>query len=133
MTKIEAAEDDNWTIKGAGGITAPVKGSQHYSCSPAQWQATGTEGFWIKPLYEDPERGEKTMLMKVDPGAFAPSHTHEGEFEQVYVLEGSFYDQHRTMKTGDYCCRAPDAPHIAGSEEGAVVMVIYTRRDKDER
>jgi anti-sigma factor ChrR (cupin superfamily) len=55
-----------------------VKGSQYYSCSPAQWQAAGTEGFWIKPLYEDLERGEKTMLMKVDPGAFAPSHTHEG-------------------------------------------------------
>ena len=117
---------------GQGGIRAPVRGSLHYSSAPADWQPTKAKGFWIKSLYEDSARGEKTMLMKLDPGAFAPLHNHPGEFEQIYVLEGTFYDQHKTMGVGDYCCRTPEALHSAGSTEGAVVMVIYTRRDDGE-
>ena len=85
------------------------------------------EGFWLKPLYADADRGEKTMLMKRDPGSFAPEHTHPGE--QVFVMSGSFYDQHGTMVAGDYCCRSPDAPHSSGSVDGAVVMLVYTRRE----
>jgi len=69
------------------------------------------------------------MLMKVDAGAFAGSHTHPGEFEQIYVLEGSFYDQQGTLRAGDYCCRAPDAAHTSGSQDGAIVLIIYTRRE----
>jgi anti-sigma factor ChrR (cupin superfamily) len=120
-----------WLIAGNGGIVAPTEGSRHYSSGPAAWQATKAPGFWIKPLYEDARIGERTMLMKVDAGAFAPSHTHDGEFEQVYVLEGTFYDQHQTMTAGDYCCRTPDAPHSSGSKDGAILMVIYTRRPRD--
>ena len=118
----------SWEITGDGGIKAPVAGSQHYSSVPTAWQPTASPGFWIKPLYEDSQLGERTMLMKVDPGAFASLHTHDGEFEQVYVLDGTFYDQHRTMTAGDYCCRTPDAPHSSGSQDGATLMVIYTRR-----
>jgi quercetin dioxygenase-like cupin family protein len=90
------------------------------------WQPSDIERFWIKPLYEDSAKGEKTLLMKVDPGAFAPLHAHD-EFEQFYVLEGSLYDQEKVMKAGDYVCRAAGAMHTAGSEEGAVVLLIYTK------
>ena len=117
----------SWDIAGTGGIEAPVEGSQHYASARAPWQPTASPGFWIKPLFEDKARGEKTMLMKVDAGAFAPLHNHDGEFEQVYVIEGTFYDQHRAMTVGDYCCRTPDAPHSSGSKDGATLMVIYTR------
>lgn len=119
---------DSWHFSGANGIKAPTRGSLHYASATADWQPTSAPGFWIKPLYEDAARGEKTMLMRVDAGAFAPMHNHDGEFEQLYVLEGSFHDQHGTMRAGDYCCRTPDAFHSAGSADGAVVMVIYTRR-----
>jgi anti-sigma factor ChrR (cupin superfamily) len=133
MRDEQGAGSDSWTIEGgnakASGIRAPVTGSLRFSSPGVEWEATEVEGFWLKSLYEDPSRGEKTMLMKVDAGAFAPSHTHAGEFEQIYVLEGSFYDQHATMKAGDYCCRAPDAAHTAGSDEGAIVMLVYTRRE----
>jgi quercetin dioxygenase-like cupin family protein len=128
-----SSDSESWTI-GAGeggrfGIEGPVEGSRRFSSKSVDWQPTELPGFWLKTLYEDPSRGERTMLMKVDPGASAASHTHDGEFEQIYVLEGSFYDQHATMKAGDYCCRAPNAAHTAGSEEGAIVMLVYTRRE----
>ncbi|WP_296746930.1 cupin domain-containing protein [Mesorhizobium sp.] len=109
-------------------IPGPFEGSKRLLDSHLEWQATETPGFWLKCLYEDRELGEKTMLMKVDPGCYAGLHAHEGEFEQIFVLEGSFYDQDATMKAGDYCCRAPGALHDSGSVDGAVVLVIYTKR-----
>jgi len=125
-----AVGSETWTIStGKGtGIAGPVVGSMRYASASVDWQPTEAEGFWMKPLFEDAERGEKTMLMKVDPGAWSPMHTHPGEMEQIYVIEGSFYDQDVTMGPGDYCCRAPDAAHEAGSKEGAIVLLVYTRR-----
>jgi anti-sigma factor ChrR (cupin superfamily) len=120
----------DWTIgrSATSGIVAPVVQSMYYASADKDWQPTETEGFWIKPLFEDVERGEKTMLMKVDSGAWSPMHTHPGELEQIYVVQGSFYDQDRTLGPGDFCCRAPDTAHEAGSKEGAIVLLVYTRR-----
>jgi len=128
MTK--ATGPETWKIGKAGGsgIVGPVMGSTRYASASVDWQPTGAKGFWMKPLFEDAARGEKTLLMKVDPGAWSPMHTHPGELEQIYVLEGSFYDQDATMGPGDYCCRAPDAVHEAGSKDGAIVLLVYTRR-----
>lgn len=123
-------DHEAWTIGAMNGtgIAGPVAGSMRYSPGSVDWEPTEAEGFWMKPLFEDTERGEKTMLMKVDPGAWSPMHSHPGELEQIYVIEGSFYDQDATMGPGDYCCRAPDAAHEAGSKDGAVVLLVYTRR-----
>ncbi|MGV8919163.1 MAG: cupin domain-containing protein [Pseudomonas sp.] len=118
----------SWSITGETGIQGPIQGSRYHRAATEEWQPTATPGFWIKPLFAEAGHGEKTFLMKVDPGAFAVSHTHAGELEQLFVLEGSFFDQDRTLNVGDYCCRAPDAAHIAGSEHGALLLVMYTRR-----
>ena len=92
----------------------------------ADWEATGSDGFRLKRLYEDQERGERTWLMRMDPGAYSPPHAHE-EFEQVYVLEGSFHDQDRLVKAGEFCARSPGAVHSAASDGGALMLVIYTK------
>ena len=63
--------------------------------------------------------------MKVEPGAFSDLHGH-AEVEQVYVLEGSFYDQYRTYRAGDFLMRPAQAQHTAASDEGAVLLLIYT-------
>lgn len=91
----------------------------------AQWQPSGTEGFWIKPLFEDEKTAQRTWLMQVDPGASAPSHSHTA-LEQIFVLEGSFFDQDRSYRAGDFVIRAPGAMHTAASKDGAVMLVIYT-------
>jgi quercetin dioxygenase-like cupin family protein len=107
-------------------INPPIVASRYLAGGNVEWQSTEYPGFWIKPLYENQQSGEKTLLMKVDPGAFASTHAHD-EFEQFYVLEGSLYDDEREMETGDYCCRAIGTPHTAGSRGGAVVLLIYSR------
>ena len=104
---------------------APPETSVYTSASNTEWEQTGDGGFWLKRLYEDESKGERTWLMRVEPGAFSPPHAHE-DFEQVYVLEGTFFDEDHVLSAGDYCCRAPGAMHSAGSDDGALVLVMYT-------
>jgi anti-sigma factor ChrR (cupin superfamily) len=106
-------------------LATPRAGSRYLDPAALEWQADGPR-FWTKLLHEDAARGERTLLMKVDPGASFPLHAHE-EIEQIYVLSGSFFDQDRVLRAGDYACRAPGAMHTAGSEEGAVMLLIYSR------
>lgn len=106
------------------GTTLPRDGSSYLTAS-TDWQPTDSAGFWIRNLLVDPAASATTMLMKIDPGAFVGRHSH-AELEQIYVLEGSFYDEERVLHAGDYCCRAPSAMHTAGSKDGAVVFLVYS-------
>ena len=115
---------DTTLVSEQGTIGPLAHGSSYRAAAAAQWEATDAPGFWCKRLYEEP--GQRTWLMRVEPGAFSPPHAHEGELEQIYVLEGSFYDDERLMRAGDFCCRAPGAMHCAGSEEGAIVLLVYS-------
>lgn len=108
---------------GLGGL--PGSGSIHYESATAGWQDCGADGFRIKPLLEDAEKGLRTWLMRVDAGAFSPLHAH-AEIEQIYVLEGSFHDQEKSYGPGDFIVRAAGAMHSAGSESGALVLLFYS-------
>lgn len=113
-----------------GALPKPEAGTLVQRTAAQAWQDSDTPGFLVKPLHEDPESGHKTWLMKVEPGAFAELHAH-AEYEEIYVLEGEFYDADNTYRTGDFAIRAPGTQHIAGSESGAVVMLVFSRAPKD--
>ena len=89
------------------------------------WQACDEPGFWVKPLIEDESKTIRTWLMKIDAGAFSDLHAHD-EYEQIYVLSGSFYDQDSEYVDGDFIVRAPGAMHTAGSKTGATVLLFYS-------
>jgi len=103
----------------------PKDGSIYLEAASMDWQPDG-DNYWVKPLHHNPATGQRICLAKIDPGAWFPLHAHE-EMEHIYVLSGSFYDQDRTLKAGDYACRAPGAMHTAGSSEGAVMLLVYSR------
>ena len=106
-------------------LARPAEESASISARDMQWQSCGTDGFWIKPLFEDSNTSQRTWLMKVDAGAWSPAHAHT-ELEQIYVLEGTFYDEEKNYAAGDYIIRAPGAMHTAGSRDGALVMLVYS-------
>lgn len=110
----------------ANCLPVPDIDSVYLDSTKVDWQACGAEGFMIKALLEDSHSGIRTWLMKVERGAFSDLHCHE-EIEQIYVLEGSFYDQHKTYQTGEFIVRAPGAMHTAGSVGGALVLLFYSR------
>lgn len=106
-------------------VALPATDSACFDSTQIEWQDCGADGFLIKPLMEDEQAGLRTWLMKVEPGAFSPLHAHH-EIEQIYVLEGTFYDQQKTYGAGEYIVRTAGAMHSAGSENGAVVLLVYS-------
>jgi anti-sigma factor ChrR (cupin superfamily) len=119
------------TAEDGAAIGTPSSGSLYLSAREREWQYGGAEGFWIKKLWRNADDSERTWLMKVDAGAFAGMHAHD-EVEQIYVLEGSFHDQERTVTAGDFIVRAAGAMHESGSETGAVVLLVYTKAGAKE-
>ena len=89
------------------------------------WQPSGADGFSMKELFKDEGKGCSTWLMKVEAGAHVEAHAHD-EVEQIYVIEGSFYDQEKEHKPGDFILRLPGQMHTSGSRDGALVFLVYT-------
>ena len=90
------------------------------------WEPSDVAGFLLKTLFHHPVTGDQTVLMKVKPGAYAAPHSHD-QVEHVYILEGSFSDEYGTYHAGDYLVRTPGSDHSAQSEQGATVLLMYTR------
>ncbi len=61
---------------------------------PKTWDSELAPGVYAAPVNAGPKAsagGAFTVLLKVEPGAVLPTHTHGGE-EQVLVLEGGYLD-----------------------------------------
>jgi len=96
-----------------------------YTGSSAMAWTESKPGVFSKLLYEDESRKERTLLVRLDPEAKSAPHSHT-EFEQIYVIEGSFDDGERVLTPGDFCVRSPGQIHTAHSPAGALVLVTYT-------
>jgi anti-sigma factor ChrR (cupin superfamily) len=103
-------------------INLPKKGSSRARAA-AEW-SEDSSGAVIKRLLDDPS-GYRTMQMKVEPGPLGEAHSH-AEVEQVYVLEGDFFDEQGSYAAGDLVVRAAGAMHRSGSANGCTMLLIYT-------
>src|SRR4051794_8226286 len=112
---------DPINLQAMGRLSA---GSTRLDLPSRAWEPTGDAGFYVKHIFQDPETGESTMLMKMDPGAYASTHSHK-QLEEIFVVEGDFYDDFDEYLPGQYCQRAIGAPHSAGSRNGGIVLLIY--------
>ena len=93
------------------------------------WMDDGP-GVQINPLMDDPA-GYRTTLMRVDPGPLGEAHFHD-EVEQVYVLDGDFFDEENSYTAGDLVVRAGGAMHRSGSKNGCTMLLIYTPAAKGD-
>lgn len=87
------------------------------------------EGAWesMGPLVDRrvlADDGEtRTFLMRLQPGARRPSHSHAAD-EASYVLEGSVRYGALELKAGDYHVAAPGSVHEGvASETGALILI----------
>jgi anti-sigma factor ChrR (cupin superfamily) len=77
-------------------------------------------GLEILPLHSVP--GEEVTLQRWAPGTRLPEHVHRGG-QEVYVLKGSFADEHGAYPQGTWI-RNPDGfRHTAWSEGGCLLWV----------
>ncbi|MEX0732194.1 MAG: cupin domain-containing protein [Aquisalimonadaceae bacterium] len=103
-----------------------IGGSIYVRPQDMDWKPSQFPGISIKVLYENPDKGELTCLLKWEPGARLPFHQHP-EIEQSFVLEGSFYDHDGICRAGEYVWRQPGSFHETHSDEGAVLLAIYRK------
>jgi anti-sigma factor ChrR (cupin superfamily) len=101
----------------------PSEGSRAVPPTEDWVPSPGSPGWFVRSLLETP--GFSTQLMRVEPGTITTPHAH-GTIEQVYVLDGSFYDDDGgEYPAGSFIVRAADAIHSGGSRDGATLLVIY--------
>jgi len=83
----------------------------------------GIVGVAVKVLRFDEATGRApTILLRFDPGARYPAHSHPGG-EEIFVLEGDIRLGKDHLRAGDYLFTAPDNIHAVHSVGGCVVLV----------
>ncbi|HEU4368758.1 MAG TPA: cupin domain-containing protein [Methylomirabilota bacterium] len=90
------------------------------------WRPGRVPGVTYKLLRRNPETGESTTLVRLEPGARFPAHNHPAG-EEVFVLEGDVLIGPDRLKAGDYLYTPPDGKHAASSQGGCVFLVTLPR------
>jgi anti-sigma factor ChrR (cupin superfamily) len=90
--------------------------------SDTPWRSLPFSGIEVRPLL-----GQKTLLVRMQPGSVYPSHEHRYA-EQCYVLEGSVIDSAGvTASAGDFICMPAGSTHQEiRTETGCVFLLAYT-------
>jgi anti-sigma factor ChrR (cupin superfamily) len=88
-----------------------------------QWFES-SPGVLVKRLFENPETGTYTTLVRMLPGAIGTLHRHPG-IEECIILEGDFHVAGSRLGPGDYhvagAASLHDKPYSIG---GALLLII---------
>jgi quercetin dioxygenase-like cupin family protein len=91
------------------------------------------EGVWLaaapgttlKMLHVDPVTGERTGLMRMEPGSAYPEHDHP-ESEECFVLEGVVNIEGWDYRPGDYVIAYAGSRHqIISSASGGLLLLHW--------
>ena len=80
-------------------------------------------GVRIRVLHADLQQMRMTALMKVEPGARYPSHTHN-QVEECYVLEGDLDFGDYQLFAGDYLRLPAGTTHSESTSISGCVCLI---------
>ena len=95
-----------------------------------EW-STVMAGIHVKQLNVDPEQGNVTMLVRMDPGSSYPPHRHGGS-EQCFVLEGELHvGDEATLRPGDFQCMRQESVHgTQWTGTGCLLLIVSSQRDE---
>ena len=106
------------------GVAALVRDSE------LGWKKTPWEGVTVKRLFFDPKTGGATHLIKMQPGAVYPSHTHAAP-EQCYVLEGDVTFHNYSLRAGDFGVAGAHTGHTpASTVNGCLLLLMNNVHDE---
>ncbi len=98
------------------------------------WQPSPSASVWRKRLYLDGpvEDGRVTSIVRYDANSAFPEHDHP-DGEEIFVLDGTFSDEHGDYPAGSYLLNPEGFRHAPFSEDGCVIFVKlrqYAGRDR---
>ena len=105
----------------------PMPGRTERYSEPA-WERVG-QGISCKVLATDSESQGVSMLVRLEPGAAYPPHTHAG-VEELHLLYGELWIDSRKLSPGDYYRAEPGTSdrHV-WSETGCTCVLITSASD----
>lgn len=77
-------------------------------------------------IYSESAQGCACALLRYQPGAQVPRHTHHG-VEFLLILRGSQRDERGTYTAGSFLMNPVSSGHEIVSEEGCVVLAIWEK------
>jgi hypothetical protein len=96
--------------------------------SEPEWEQVAP-GIVCKLLATDSERHRVSMLVRLEPGASYPPHTHAG-VEELHLLDGELWIDERKLAPGDYNYGAPGAgDDRVWSETGCTCVLVTSAKD----
>ncbi len=96
--------------------------------SEPQWEQVAP-GIECKLLATDAERYRVSMLVRLEPGASYPPHTHAG-VEELHLLAGELWIDERKLSPGDYNYAPPGTgDQLVWSETGCTCVLVTSTKD----
>ncbi len=102
---------------------------QHTKSAEVEWRplvepGVKTDGIYVKVLrFDEPTKRPPTFMLKFDPGASYPNHTHPAG-EEVFVLDGEVRFGPNSLSKGDYLYTAPGGTHSVFSKTGCIMLFV---------
>ncbi|HKX91085.1 MAG TPA: cupin domain-containing protein [Sphingomicrobium sp.] len=112
---------------------AAETGAEPVVSTAPEWSEPAWEkvapGIECKLLATDEQRHRVSMLVRLEPGASYPPHTHAG-VEELHLLDGELWIDERKLVPGDYNYGAPGAgDDLVWSETGCTCVLVTSTRD----
>ncbi|HKX91086.1 MAG TPA: cupin domain-containing protein [Sphingomicrobium sp.] len=112
---------------------APETGGERVLPPLSEWSEPAWEkvapGIECKLLATDENRHRVSMLVRLEPGASYPPHTHAG-VEELHLLDGELWIDERKLFPGDYNYGAPGAgDDLVWSETGCTCVLVTSTKD----
>ncbi len=79
----------------------------------------------LYPLHGKPPGRQSSALLRYQPGASVPGHSHLG-VEHILVIEGSQEDEHGQYPAGTLLISPVGSSHCVASAEGCLVLAVWS-------
>lgn len=104
------------------GLRTDIRDTIVLQTNDLPWEPSPTPGIERRYLVRDETLGFATTIVRYAPGASFPAHSHPGG-EEIFVLEGTFADEHGKYPAGSYLRNPPGSRHHPYSPDGCVIFV----------
>ncbi|MBL4614372.1 MAG: cupin domain-containing protein [Magnetovibrio sp.] len=96
------------------------KNSVHIDTQQTPFSPGLVNGLSVLPLHQF--KDENVALVRWQPGTHFSHHSHPGG-EEIYVIEGTFQDEHGRYPVGTWVRNPNGSPHTPFSDEGCLIYV----------
>ena len=106
----------------------PPPSFQIVRAGEGDWR-TLVPGVSAKRLYEESAAGSVALLVRMEPGAKYPPHSHAG-VEHCYVLQGDLHFGDLVLHAGDYqAARASTDHRESHTVDGCIVLIVASQQN----